>query len=131
MITNKTHNKIVRELTLQIAIKDQKVFDYREEVDRLKQELREAKDLKTILDKFSSLTSTKGMVFANSNGIWSTELVLPDNVLVYVDDILGGKVIKQEGTKCLVIDKEGNVETGLTKRKADTGYAYKLERTKS
>jgi hypothetical protein len=55
-------------------------------------------------------------------------ITLPDTVLQYVDDILGGKVIKQEGTKCLVIDKDGNVKTGLTKQKADKGFSYKLVR---
>lgn len=46
----------------------------------------------------------------------------------YTDDILGGKVIKQEGTKCLIISKDGDVKTGLTKSKPDKGYKYKLVR---
>jgi hypothetical protein len=58
----------------------------------------------------------------------SSHYSLPDNVLQYIDDILGGKVIKQEGNKCLVIDKKGNVKTGLTKEKVDKGYEYKLVR---
>ena len=49
-------------------------------------------------------------------------------MLQYTEDILGGKVIKQEGTKCIVIDKNGDVEIGLTKQKADKGYNYKLQR---
>jgi hypothetical protein len=48
--------------------------------------------------------------------------------LQYVDDILGGKVIKQDGTKCLVISKDGEVKTGLTKQKPDKNYNYKLVR---
>ena len=117
MKTNKTHNRIIAELK----------EEYEEKHKSLTAQLKEAKDLKTILDRLSSLT-INGTGFTMSGGNWNTELVLPDTVLQYVDDILGGKVIKQEGTKCLVIGKDGTVETGLTKEKADKGYTYKLLR---
>src|SRR5574343_7023 len=96
---------------------------------KLEKELEEAKNLKEILEKMSSMT-INGQGFAVSGGAWSiaSEFNLPDDVLRYVDDILGGKVIKQEGTKCLVIDKDGNVKTGLTKQKSEKGYSYKLVR---
>ena len=86
-----------------------------------------AEDLKSVLEKFSSLT-INGMGWTVSGGSWSTAVELPADVLRYVDDILGGKVIKQEGIKCLVIDKNGDVKTGLTKQAADTKYSYKLVR---
>lgn len=60
---------------------------------------------------------------------WSNkEIVLSDNVLQYVDDILGGKVIKQEANKVIVIAKDGTVKTGPTKSNNDKGYSYKLVR---
>jgi len=100
-----------------------------EENLKLKEELKEAKDFKKVLDKLTenSLYSINGLAacgFTNGSFILQT----PDNVLVYVDDILGGKVIKQEANKCLVIDKNGNVKTGLTKEKVDKNYTYKLVR---
>ena len=90
------------------------------------QELKEAKNLKTILEKISG-TTINGIGFSVSGGSWDT-IDLPDNVLVYVDDILGGNGLKLEGIKCLVIDRDGKVKTGLTKQKADKGYSYKLVR---
>jgi hypothetical protein len=54
---------------------------------------------------------------------------MPDDVVRIVDDVLGGKVMKHEATtKCLIVDKQGNVKTGMTKQKADKGYSYKLVR---
>lgn len=103
---------------------------YKEHCEILEKELKQAKDLKEILNKFSSM-SINGFNFATVGGCFDIGyggITLPDNVLVYVDDILGGKVIKQEGNKCLVIDKDGNVKTGLTKQKPDKGYNYKLVR---
>lgn len=103
-------------------------------------QLKEAKDFKELLKEIISKTGipapdTKGgylYVVDNSFGVpntsWNTEIVLPDTVLQYTDDILGGKVIKQEGNKCLVIAKDGTVKTGLTNAKVDKGYTYKLVR---
>lgn len=120
-ISKKKHKK-------EIALKDQYIKGQSEQITLLKKELEEAKNLKVILEKMSGMT-INGTGWAISGGNWATPtLELPDNVLQYTEDILGGKVIKQEGTKCLVIDKEGNVKTGLTKQKADKGYNYKLVR---
>lgn len=101
--------------------------ELKKQIAELKDELKQAKDLTKILDKITSIT-VNDTGFVASGGTWSTELNLPDNVLVYVDDILGGKVIKQEGVKCLVIEADGSVKTGLTKQKRDTGFTYKLVR---
>jgi hypothetical protein len=94
---------------------------------KLQKELSEAQNLKSILEIMSSMT-INGLGFSVTGGNWNTEFTLPDNVLVYVDDILGGKVIKQEGNKCLIIDKNGDVKTGLTKHSVDKGFSYKLMR---
>lgn len=118
-ISKKKHNQI-------IEYKDKTINDYYVRIQALEGELKEARNLKSILEKMSSMT-IGGVGWGVSGGEWRT-LEVPDYVLVYTDDILGGKVIKQEGNKCLVIDKDGNVKTGLTKQKVDKGYSYKLVR---
>lgn len=101
---------------------------YKELYEESKVELKEAKDLKVILEKLYPLNDFKNSLRYSDGGSidWGQEL--PDNVLVYVDDILGGKVIKQEGTKCIVISKDGKITEGITKQKSDKGYSYKLVR---
>lgn len=121
MITNKKHNQIIEH-------KDKTINDYLAKIMKLEQELKEAKDLKLILEKLYPLYEIIGSdsVLSFTNGGYS--LNLPDTVLQYTDDILGGKVIKQEGVKCLIVEKDGTVKTGLTKQKVDKGYSYKLIR---
>ena len=128
MKTDKTHNRIIEHKDKTINDYLSKILKLEKETEELKEEIKEAKDLKIILDRFSSLT-INGMGFSVSGGNWETKLTLPDTVLQYTEDILGGKVIKQEGTRCLVIGKDGTVNTGLTKEKADKGYGYKLVRS--
>lgn len=118
MITTKKHLKI-------IEIKDKIINELNNKVYKLERELEEAKNLKELLGKFESNFASIG--YAN-NVLSNFTLSLPDTVLQYTDDILGGKVIKQEGTKCLIISKDGDVKTGLTKSKPDKGYKYKLVR---
>lgn len=110
-----------------ISIKkhNQKVNELETKISELKQDLAEARNLKSILEKFSDF-SVNGIHFGSVGG--SINLNLPDTVLEYTEDILGGKVIKQEGIKCLIIKKDGSVEKGLTKQKPDKGYTYKLIR---
>lgn len=108
-------------------------------IKKLQSELKEAKDLKDVLKEitsrvgFPTKTNGDGLNFlVTSAGGYpsyaSLECSMPDNVLVYVDDILGGKVIKQEGTRCIVIDKKGEIKIGLTKNPKDKGFEYKLIR---
>lgn len=124
--------KILTDLEYKALLLHKEGNEFRiKQIEDLKQELREARDMKEILKSLSKdnndfLTALSGFTYVNSIG--DSVLSLSDDVLVYVDDILGGKVIKQEGNKCLVIDKTGNVKTGLTKEKPDKGYAYKLIR---
>lgn len=116
MITNKKHNRIIKELQEEYAQKHKK----------LTEELKEDKDLKLILEKLYPVNEWLTSIGSITTG--SYELRLPDTVLQYTENILGGEVIKQEGIKCLIVDKDGNVKTGLTKQKADKGYSYKLIR---
>lgn len=112
-ITKKKHNK--------------EILCFVEENKRLTKELEEAKNLKEILNQLAQkeLTVTGGFGITVNGG---SHIEFDDSVAVYVDDMLGGKVIKQEATKCLIISKDGKVETGYTKEKADKGYSYKLIR---
>ena len=119
MITNKRHNQIIEH-------KDKTINDYYAKIVKLEKELEQARDLKPILEKLYPLNEIYSSFSTVSRGRY--EINLPDTVLQYTEDILGGKVIKQEGTKCLVIGKDGNVKTGLTKQKADKNYNYKLVR---
>jgi len=115
-ITIKKHNQIIEH-------KNKTIDDYYAKIVKLEKELQEAKDLKFIINKFSSLLD---IGFNTVNADW--RINLPDSVLQYTDDILGGKVVKQEGNRCIVIDEKGEVKTGLTKQKIDKGYSYKLVR---
>jgi hypothetical protein len=70
----------------------------------------------------SFLTSSGGGVY------WDNNTLLGDHVAVYVDDYFGGKVIKQEATKVVIIDKNGKTTEAFSKQKPDKGYSYKLVR---
>lgn len=107
-MTNKTHQRLMEELRT-----------------HYEKQLEQARDLKTILSSIpTTIFSTKDFMAASSFSAGG--YTLPDTVPIYVDDLLGGKVIKQEGTKCIVIDKAGSVKTGLTKSAPDKGFNYKL-----
>lgn len=110
-------------------------IDLIQEVNKLRVDLHRANDLKDILNQLAqrvqSETKINGGIGLNITGgdhVYNIEL--GDHVPVYVDDLFGGKVIKQEANKAIKIDKHGNVKTGLTKQKVDTGYNYRLEREK-
>lgn len=102
------------------------------ENNRLKEELKESKDLKKILEAVGKITDDySGVLALSGSGSLSTayediENSLSDAIPRYVDDIFGGKVIKQEATKAIVISKDGEIKTGLTKQKAEKGYSYVL-----
>lgn len=127
IITNKKYTKIAN-----LLIKgEDEVANLNSQVVILKKELAEAKDLKGLLEKLTDKITLTTRGYAIENGCSSVadlEEMLSDNILKYVDDILGGKVIKQEANKAIVISKTGEVKTGLTKQKTDKGFTYKLVR---
>ena len=118
MIRNKTHHKIVGE-----ELEKQSKY-YKAEIKDLEEKLKKAENLESILNKFTSLFTTSGQFLKMD--YMSGELILPDDILRYVDDLFGGKVIKQEGIKAIKIEKDGTIKTGLTKQKADENRVYKL-----
>lgn len=113
-------------------------------VRTLKEELRGARDLKVVLEMIAEKTGfptapkekgkyTLGVdtgFASNFSFAWCDATAsLPDNVAQYVPDHFGGKVIKQEATKVVVLGADGSVvANGYTKRKADKGYSYLLVR---
>lgn len=115
------NSKKIKELEGQIKINNEW---WQERYDNKCKELEQAKNLQLILEKLYPLHSFIAKNYVDDG----YSLNLPDDVLRYTEDILGGKVIKQEGNKCLIIEKDGSVKTGLTKQKVDNGYNYKLIR---
>lgn len=98
------------------------------EEEKLRLELREAKNLKDVLDKLtgrigSEIVCGTGLSYSTSAG-----LRMDDTVAQYVADYFGGKVIKQEATKLLIIDGNGTTHNYYTRKPADKGYSYKLIR---
>jgi hypothetical protein len=127
MKTEKTIKHLLREQEKELYERYEDKSKYLiERIKELECQLEESRNLKAILDRMSKLT-IDGKGFSVTDGSWRTAN-LPDNVLVYVDDILGGKVIKQEGIKCIVIKSDGTVQEGLTSRERDPKYNYKLVR---
>lgn len=123
-IRTKTHKKILEsiEKTNRDVAKR-----YGEIIEDLREKLEEAKDLKSILESLTNKYVNFSSGFAYLNG-FNNNVALPDNVATYEADILGGKVIKQEATKCIIIKKDGSITEGITKQKPDKGYTYKLVR---
>jgi hypothetical protein len=113
-------NKTYKELIDKITNLELRCYEYSAKLEK-------AENLKDILDKMTSMT-INGIGFANAMGSWNLNMDLPDNVAQYVEDMLGGKVIKQEANKVIKIDQQGNVTTGLTKQAKDKGFSYKLIR---
>jgi len=118
LITKKRHAKIVAELTADLKKAQDAVAEMRKQRD-------DAQTLAGVLERLAD-KSASFSTFAAGSLNFKSELKLPDNVPVYVDDYFGGKVIKQEATKVIEISAEGDIKTGLTKRTADDGYGYVL-----
>ena len=117
-ITKKRHAKIVADLTADLK----NAQDWTQE---MKKQRDAAQNLQVILERLAD-KSASFSTFAAGSLNFKSELQLPDNVPVYVDDHFGGKIIKQEATKVIEIAPNGDIKTGLTKRTADDGYGYVL-----
>lgn len=123
-ITKKKHREILRQ-KVESEISRARA-DYQALVESITQQLREARDLKAVLEKLAGIgVSTSSVLAANCGGY---EIVMPDDVARYVPDHFGGRVIKQEATKVIEISPDGSVKTGLTKRPPDPGFNYILNR---
>ncbi len=115
-ITRKEHDRIVAEKDREIEC------------------LRRDNKLGYLLESFEKRLDTctadmsNCIQFANAH-FGNATLTLPDEYPVYVPDHFGGKVIKQESTKVVILDEEGNATYAVTgKHSADKGYKYLLVR---
>jgi len=93
----------------------------REKIEELEKKLDKAERLESIFDKlFSSIDGCLNLVggLDISKGMFNTLNVKTVNggePAVYINDLFGDKVIRQESYKAILIDKEGNVTEGRTK----------------
>jgi len=112
MITNKKHEEIVRQLKYDIKFYQTLSVILNKLVDR-------SNELTVASNNFLHKDDAESLVRKN----------LPKEVAVYVDDIItGGKVIKQEATKAIVISPEGDVKQGWTKLEPQEDFSYCLVR---
>ena len=117
-ITKKRHAKIVADLTADLK----NAHDWTQE---MKKQRDAAQNLQVLLERLTDKAANFA-TFSSGSLNFKNELIMPDNVAVYVDDYFGGKVIRQEATKVIEIAPNGDIKTGLTKRTADDGYGYVL-----
>jgi hypothetical protein len=116
--------KTIEKLRIELYCKQQCIY-------KLKEQLKEAKDLSDIL---CTITSSKNNLTGNSSiNVISfgdiTRLSVSDDIPQYVEDIFDKdkKVIKQESNLGITIDKDGNVKTGRTRFACDKNRNYKLK----
>jgi hypothetical protein len=117
-ITKKRHDRIVADLKASLKNSEDWVEEMRKQRDA-------AQNLKVVLVTLAD-KAQKFDTFASGSLNFSGELIMPDNVPVYVDDYFGGKVIKQEAVKVIQISTSGEVKTGLTRRKPGENLGYIL-----
>lgn len=122
-ISKKKHDIIVADLMKRIDLHKQ-YDEMRKDNQKNNEKLIEILEaLNAGRKDFLTADSIHGLAVACGGGY---EITLPDNVPVYVEDVLGGKVIKQEATPVTILDEKGKATYGYTKDKADKGRAYKL-----
>lgn len=111
-ITKYRHNKIIAR--------------YEDNIKDLREALWRKEKFEEILGKLTD----KANVFGDASMTWvsggDVMACLDDSVPRYVEDVLGGKVIKQEATPVTILDENGKATYGYTKQKADKGRTYKL-----
>lgn len=117
-ITKYRHNKIVAEYKEALEISKQNI-NRKEKFEEITEKLTDIADRLT--DKFDGVIASIDGCIAEGN------LILPNDVARYVDDYYGGQVLKQEATKLVVIDKDGNATYHWTAKKPTGGYSYRYE----
>ena len=121
-ISKYTHNKIVKE--------------YQDALDVQKENINRKEKFEEICEKLTDIVGkidvrayenivSSGQGFATTVDL-DVMAKLDDSVAQYVDDYFGGKVIKQEATKLIVIDEKGKATYHHTKKRPNKGKVYKL-----
>jgi len=115
-ITKYKHNKLVAE--------------YEQAIDDLKKTLNCRNDIVEILDRLTD-KETSPFVSVSNSFVAGDDVMshLDDSVPRYVEDVNGGKVIKQEATPVTILDEDGKATYGYTKESPDKGKKYQLKET--
>lgn len=111
-ITKYRHNKIVEQ--------------YQKAIDDLKETLNRKEKFEEILEKLTDKTIGYGYTLNTCVSAGDIMASLDDSVPRYVEDVHGGKVIKQEATPVTILDENGKATYGLTKQAPDKGKKYQL-----
>jgi len=110
--------------------------ELRQKIEELSNKLEKAEDLKAILLSFKEqqdnfiVSAGSGITLFDLHSSIQSEIntwALDKNVAVYVDDLFGGKVIKQEAHKAILIKANGTVLEGLTKEPKTKVFSYTLD----
>ena len=101
------------------------------EINDLKERLSKAETLERVLDKIWSTVECNSITlnekFTDTDSL-NVQNITGGDPAIYVDDYLGGKVIKQEATKLIKISNDGTIIEGYTKKDPDKGYRHKIVR---
>ncbi len=112
-ITKYRHNKIVAK--------------YENHIEDLREALNRKESFEKIMDKL--VDKTNYLVGMSDTLVSGADIMasLDDSVPRYVEDVNGGRVIKQEATPVTILDENGKATYGLTKEAPDKGKRYQLK----
>ena len=114
-ITKYRHNKIVEQYEEALQVQKENL-NRKQAFERITEKLTDITERLT--DKFDGITANL------DDCISAGELILPNDVPRYVPDYYGGKVIKQEATKVVSIDSDGNATYHWTATKPPKGRTF-------
>ena len=112
-ITKYRHNKIVGQ--------------YEEAIKDLKEAIWRRDALVEVVDKLVDKTNELTADYSSCIGSSDVMSHLDDSVPRYIEDVNGGKVIKQEATPVTILDADGIATYGFTKEAPDKGRKYQLK----
>lgn len=111
-ITKYRHNKIVEQ--------------YREHIKNLTETLNRKEKFEEILEKLTDKSIAGWGKLDTCVSGTNVMSCLDDSIPQYVEDVHGGRVIKQEATPVTILDKKGKATYGMTKQPPHKGRAYQL-----
>jgi len=120
-ISKKRHDRIVASFKASLKNSEDWVEEMRKQRDA-------AQKLQGVLDKLADKANTLTTISISGQLTCSAinGIKIDDSIARFVPDHFGGQVLIQEATKVIEISADGDIKTGLTKRKADDGYGYVL-----
>ena len=107
------------------------IIEKNNEIKDLKERLSKAETLERVLDKIWSTVECSSITlngkFPDVSSL-NIDKINGGEPAIYVDDYYGGKVIKQEATKLIIIRNDGTIIEGYTKKEPDKGHSHKIVR---